>query len=52
MKCIMCEDEAMYRDMMPMIKKGREHYLYYCKGHTNCGVAFGWLEAGELEKVN
>lgn len=51
MKCIMCEDEAMYKDKKPMNKRGREHNLYYCKGHANSGVAFGWLESDELEKL-
>lgn len=47
----MCDEKAMYKDKKPIIKKGREHYLYYCRGHANCGVAFGWLEPEELEKL-
>ena len=51
-KCIMCEEIAVYRDKVPLKKKGKPFYLYYCKGCANGGVAFGWLEASELEKVS
>ncbi|MBW2982341.1 hypothetical protein KY343_05660 [Candidatus Woesearchaeota archaeon] len=50
-KCIMCEEEAAYRDKKPIIKKGRPFYLYYCKGCANGGKAFGWLESEDLEEV-
>lgn len=51
MQCMLCKDVAVYKDVVPLMKNGQAHYLCYCRDHAQTGVAFGFLERSELQKL-
>ncbi|GAF91214.1 unnamed protein product [marine sediment metagenome] len=51
MKCTLCKDDAICRDMVPLGKGNNIRYLGYCKRHRDLGLEFGFLEPEELESI-
>jgi len=48
-KCVFCHRTASHKQITHL--KHKDYISYYCKGHKQEGIAFGFLEEEELIKI-